>query len=352
MANPIIIIADTDEKYIAPLQYKFINDYFNNIDLEVITDKEYFDEYFSTPQNAEVLIVSEDLYQSSLKKHDIKNIFIMSEQMDDDATGDLNINRLYKYTSIREIFSEIVAKCAKELAAGAVEKKETQIVLVTSACGGVGKTTIAMAIADSLAEGYQRVLYINAAMMQNFQYLLNDDPPLNGTDVYAAINNPTENVYLDVKAEIRNETFDYLPEFKAALPSLGINYSIYTKIALSAKKSGDYDYIIIDSDSLFDDEKLNMLNMADKVIVVTTQSVNAVNATNHFVDNVNGINSEKYIFICNRFVKEKFNALIATEIVPKFTITEYITETEVNTYIKPSEMASNNVIRKVAFLIM
>lgn len=112
MANPIIIIADTDEKYIAPLQYKFINDYFNNIDLEVITDKEYFDEYFSTPQNAEVLIVSEDLYQSSLKKHDIKNIFIMSEQMDDDATGDLNINRLYKYTSIREIFSEIVAKCA------------------------------------------------------------------------------------------------------------------------------------------------------------------------------------------------------------------------------------------------
>ena len=118
------------------------------------------------------------------------------------------------------------------------------------------------------------------------------------------------------------------------------------------KSFGDYDYIIIDSDSLFDDEKLNMLNMADKVIVVTTQSVNAVNATNHFVDNVNGINSEKYIFICNRFVKEKFNALIATEIVPKFTITEYITETEVNTYIKPSEMASNNVIRKVAFLIM
>ncbi len=352
MANPKVIIADTDVNYIAPLQYKFINDYFNNIDLEIITEKEYFDSYFDTPQNAEVLIVSEDLYQPTIKRHDIKNIFVMSEQQDDGATGDLSINRLYKYTSIKEIFSEIVAKSSKELASGAVEKKETQIILVTSACGGVGKTTVAMGLAASLAEGYQRVLYINAAMMQNFQYMVKDTEPILGTSVYASLFNPTENIYLDLKPEIRNDGFDYLPEFKAALPSLGIDYSTFLKIALSAKKSGDYDFIIMDADSLFDDEKLNMMNAADKVIVVTDQSVNAVNATNRFAQNVNGINSEKYIFICNRFNKDSFNALLATEVVPKFTITEYITEMSTNTYVKPVEMATNNGVRKVAFLAM
>lgn len=352
MANPKVIIADTDINYIAPLQYKFINEYLDSIELEIITDKCYFDEYFSTPRNAEVLVVSEDLYNPSLKRHDIKNIFLMVEQMEEDSTGDLSVNRLYKYTSIVEIFSEIVAKSAKELATGAVEKKETQIILVTSACGGVGKTAVATSIAASLAEGYQRVLYINAAMMQNFQYLLKDDEPLSGTGVYATLLNPTENVYLDLKSNIRKGIFNYLPEFKAALPSLGVDYSIFFKIALSAKKSGDYDFIIIDTDSLFDDEKLNMMDAADKVIVVTDQSVNAVNATNRFVANVNGINSEKYIFICNRFNKDSFNALLATEVVPKFTITEYITEMSTNTYVKPEEMAANNGVRKVAFLIM
>ncbi len=352
MTNPKVIIADSDVNYIAPLQYKFINDYFNNIDLEIITDKQYFDEYFSVPRNAEVLIVSEEFFESSIKRHDIKNIFLMSEQLDDGSTGDLSINKMYKYTSIVEIFREITAKCAKELATGAVEQKETQIILITSACGGVGKTTVATSIAASLTEGYQRVLYINAAMLQNFQYLLKDDEPLSGTGVYAALLNPTENVYLDVKSGIRKGVFNYLPEFKAALPSLGVDYSVFLKIALSAKKSGDYDFIIIDADSLFDDEKLNMMDAADKVIVVTDQSVNAINATNRFVANVNGINSEKYIFICNRFNKDSFNALLATEVVPKFTITEYITEMSTNTYVKPEEMAANNGVRKVAFLTM
>ncbi|MBR5636700.1 MAG: AAA family ATPase [Pseudobutyrivibrio sp.] len=352
MANPKVIIADTDVNYIAPLQYKFVNDYFNNIDLEIITDMQYFNEYFSMPRNAEVLIVSEDLYDSSLKRHDIKNIFLMSEQMDDGATGDLSLNKLYKYTSIVEIFSEIVAKSAKELAAGAVEKKETQIILVTSACGGVGKTSVAMGIAASLAEGYQRVLYINASMLQNFQYLLDDEGPITGTDVYASLYNPTDNVYLDIKKEIRKNVFNYLPEFKAALPSIGIDYSVFLKIALSAKKNGEYDFIVIDADSAFDEEKLNMIDAADKVIVVTDQSVNSVSGTNHLASNINGINSEKYIFICNRFNKDMFNALIATEVVPKFSITEYITEISTNTFVKPSEMADNNGIRKVAFLAM
>lgn len=352
MANPKVIIADTDINYIAPLQYKFINDFFNNIDLEIITDRQYFSEYFSRPQSAEVLIVSEDLYDLSIKRHDIKNIFLMSEDMDDGATGDLSVTRLYKYTSIMEIFNQIVAKSARELAAGAVEKKETQIILVTSACGGVGKTTVAMGLAASLAENYQRVLYINASGMQNFQYLLEDEEPIQGTQVYSALYNPTDNVYLDIKSEIRKKAFDYLPEFKAALPSIGIDNSIFLKIAASAKNNRDYDFIIIDADSTFNEEKFNLMDGADKVIVVTDQSVNSVNGTNHFVSNVNGIHSEKYIFICNRFDKDSFNALLGTEVAPKFSVTEYISNIETNTFIKPEDVLAGGDIRKLAFLTM
>ena len=55
MARPKVIIADEDANYIVPLQFKFVTDFFNKIDLEIITDRAYFDDYFSKPQNAEIL---------------------------------------------------------------------------------------------------------------------------------------------------------------------------------------------------------------------------------------------------------------------------------------------------------
>ena len=45
MAKPRIIIADTNEKYIIPLQQKFVEDFFEKIDLEIITDRAFFEEF-------------------------------------------------------------------------------------------------------------------------------------------------------------------------------------------------------------------------------------------------------------------------------------------------------------------
>ena len=155
MARPKVIIADEDANYIVPLQFKFVTDFFNKIDLEIITDRAYFDDYFSKPQNAEILIVSEELYDSFLQRHNIQNIFVMMEQYDEGGTGELNVNQIFKYTSIKEIFNEIIGKSAGALNVAAVEKKETQIILVTSAAGGVGKTTVAMGVAACLVQNYK-----------------------------------------------------------------------------------------------------------------------------------------------------------------------------------------------------
>ena len=79
MSRPRVIIADEDRGYIIPLQLKFVKEYFNQIDLEIITDRQYFLELFSTPQKAEILILSDELYDSSLQKHNIGYIFVMSD---------------------------------------------------------------------------------------------------------------------------------------------------------------------------------------------------------------------------------------------------------------------------------
>lgn len=352
MAKPRVIIADEDVKYIVPLQFKFVTDFFNKIELEIISDRSYFEEFFSKPQNAEILIVSDELYDSSLQRHNIANMFVMMEQFEEGDTGDLNVNRLFKYTSIKEIFNEIVGKSADALNIAAVEKRETQIVLVTSAAGGVGKTTVAMGIAAYLAQNYKRVLYINASRLQCFQNMFDNVTSLISPEIYSKLMNPEENIYYEIKHVIRKELFSYLPAFKASLLSIGLEYSVFKTIILSAKQSDDYDYIVVDTENTFDEQFTQLLDLANKVILVTTQTEQSVYHTNLLVANVNGISSDKYAFVCNDFNSDEENAIIRPEMNMKFTIENYIEHSTTLNRKKISDYAKVQGIQKTALLVM
>ena len=51
-----MVIADAEEAYLAALQQKFIETFFDRIDLEIITEKPYFDFLFSAPQKMDILV--------------------------------------------------------------------------------------------------------------------------------------------------------------------------------------------------------------------------------------------------------------------------------------------------------
>ena len=352
MAKPRIIIADADLNYIIPLQLKFMEEFFNKVDLEIITDEEYFKNLFLEPQRADILIVSEDFYDSSLKKHNISNLFIMMEQYEEGKTDELNINRLFKYTSIKEIFSKITAKSARALNINEIVKKESQVVLVCSACGGVGKTTVSLGISASLTKNYKKVLYINAGRLQSFHRMLKNQSVISSADIYAKLVRGNENIYSDIKHVLRKEIFSYLPPFKAALMSLGLTYSIYEKIVTSAKKSNDYDYIVIDADTAFDEDNAKLLNISDKVIIVNEQTSSSIFATNILVDNINGTNSDKYIFVCNNFNKNEDNAIITSNMPLKFVVNEYIEHFDNYDQLSCEDLSKDTGIQKTAFLVI
>lgn len=352
MNKPRIIIADEDVNYIISLQLKFAKDFFEKVELEIITDKEYFDELFSKPQKADILIISEELYSQAMQRHNISHIFVMNEQYEEDQTADLNVNHIFKYTSIKEIFNEITGKSADVLKIDKPAKQETQVVLFYSASGGTGKTTVAMGVSASLTKNYKHVLYINAARLQVFQYMLENHSAITAADVYAKLAHAGENIYLDIKHVIRKELFSYLPPFKAALMSLGLNYSIFEKIIVSAKKSGDYDFIVVDADITFDEDKAALLNIADKVIVVVKQTLASVLATNILISNINGASADKYVFICNDFEKEEDNALISPNVALKFSVSDYIDHFNHYENMKPNDLSKESSVQKAAFLII
>lgn len=352
MARPRVIIADEDESYIVPLQFKFVTDFFNKIDLEVITDRAYFDDYFSKPQNAEILIVSDELYDSSLQRHNIQNIFVMMEQYDEGGTGDLNVTQLFKYTSIKEIFNEITGKSAGALNIAAVEKKDTQIIVFTSGYGGAGKTTISRNVALCLANNYKKVLYVNNGSLQSFQYEFNNSTKLVINDVRNKLYDSQNDLYIELKHLLRTEGFTYLPAFKTSLMSIGLSKDFFNHFVDAAKKSNEFDYIIVDLESVYDESMIRFFDSSEKVVIITEQKRSSIEATNELVTNISMNGNDKYVFVCNKFNKEKNNALIDSTQKMLFSISEYVDYID-DDLLKDIENSSKNMgMKKISFLLM
>ena len=139
---------------------------------------------------------------------------------------------------------------------------------------------------------------------------------------------------------------------RASLLSLGLEYSVYEKIALSAKNTGEYDFIVIDAENSFDENLTRLLDIADRVIIVTKQNANSVYYTNEFVANINGITNEKYTFVCNDFNKEEENAQIRPDVTLKFNVSDYVDHIRNYETKKISDYVSGPGIQKTAFLVL
>ena len=86
-----IVIADLDFDYIMPLQARLAKMYYNQVELEIITDKDYYKEFLSSPKSIDILLVSEELYDNSLNRHKIDNIFVLVENDDNDKSLNQNL---------------------------------------------------------------------------------------------------------------------------------------------------------------------------------------------------------------------------------------------------------------------
>lgn len=349
MGKPIVILADSDENYLSPLEVKFLEKLNDDIELEIITDSSYFNNHFSTPQSAEILVVNEQFYTSDLQKQNISNIYVLSESPDEGETEDLGVTKIFKYTNTQEIYNQIIATSKGFIHSQTNKTKETSVVVFYSAAGGVGKTTLSMSMCACLNKNFKKVLYINAQRINSFQFYL-DNAATAPNSIYTELANTDLTVFSRIKHIIRNEGFDYLPPFSAALSSLNMNFSIYEDLIKSAKSTKEYDVIVVDTDTTFDVAKASLIADADKVVIITTQSKASVNATNMLLKNMSCSDHEKYLFLCNKFDVNAFNALNDTNCKANFTVNEYVKCVENIDEMKLNDILNNADMQKLSFL--
>lgn len=356
MGKPRVIIADEDFNYIVPIQIHLVEELFDQIDLEIITDKNYFAELFKSPQEADLLIISDVLFSEELDKHAIKHGFILSESpvTEEQYASDRFVS-IYKYTNVKEIFSVIHGEAG--IAVPTVSSSDgTKVVLVTAAAGGVGKTTVAFGIASSLSNHFKKVLYINVDYLQTFQSLMSNGTPIMDSKVYAEFSRSTTNsqggFFRSLKHLIRRENFFYIPPFKGALLSIGLEHSIWVTLVREAKESGEFDYIVIDADISLNQDKIDLIDMADRIVLVTTQFKAAVYALNQLLENIELPNDEKITFICNQFDPRLENALLDQSFAQNIFVDGYVEKMDNYWEERQSKFSEDLEIQKIAMSLI
>lgn len=302
-----MVIMITDENYLIPLEMKMAFSFSDVVSIEIISSKEYFGDFFSKPQTIDVLVIEEEYYDSSLYRHNIKKIVVLSETVSYPTEVNSGVIHLFKYSNIKVLLDQIVPKDWGETGDNF---KKTRLITVLSAVGGSGCSSVALGLSLYLAQCYKRVLYLNAEEMQNFGYYISHHSPLPLS--VANLFKQTSTLYSELKSYIVSSRFDYLPQIQVSRESLGISRTAYSDLAKQAVLSGDYDYVVLELGTTYVIDEFVSLDYSDKSIIVTNQDEYSAYKTDMFFDVIHCKNSDKVIFACNRFDTEQENVYSST----------------------------------------
>jgi len=304
MKKRLIVLADRDEDYLLPIQLKLIEVFKDNCEILLITDNEYFVEYFSMPREVDILLVNEAFYSAELHKHSIHHIFILTEN-ESLPKSDSSEIWLYKYSGMEQMYQNMIKYGNLAPLILDSQSNEVKVVTVFSPAGGSGKTTISTSISQILANHRYKVLYISLESIQT-NYLRVEDA-LSSDFVNGMLMQASDLADL-IENEVNKSMFDSLhptPQVPALI-ELGTEHYLFLIERL--KQDSKYNYIVVDGGGTLDVSICKLMSLSEKVIVVTRQDEISALKLNTFLDNVDcSDDTDRFIFVCNHYEDYKKN---------------------------------------------
>jgi pilus assembly protein CpaE len=186
----------------------------------------------------------------------------------------------------------------------AAPSAEGKVITVFSAKGGVGCSTIAVNLAIALQQNAaSKVIIIDASLQfGDVGVLLNLYASRTIADLAAHVDELDDELINDVFLPHSSGVKALLapPDPQTADAMMPKAPTLLTDVLERLRKM--FDIIIIDTSSVLDDVVLNVLDVSDKIIVVTTPEIPSIKDAKHFfeVTEALGYERERIIFVLNK----------------------------------------------------
>lgn len=265
-----IAIADTNEIYANRLFEALGRQ--DNLFLSVFTDKERFEREISSTRY-DIILFDYSMYSSDNLFKGAKLAVVLYDE-DNEPTRIISekYRTVKKYQRGSSIYKEVIGIYSEYVSDSAFlgrSKESCLIISVFSPIGGVGKTSAALAVANSLANKGRNVMYLNLEPFASYGAYLELKGGKGMGEVFAALDgNGSFDLKLKSLMKKTPQGVMYFEKFENLLDIYEITGEEVEKLIQMIGKIAIADYLIVDTGSDFNTINRSIMDISDKILLV------------------------------------------------------------------------------------
>jgi len=358
MAKINIVIADSDELYLNHLT-NYLIEHMNTFEVCSFTTKESLIKYVGDKSNKiDIIAFTEDLMDGTISMANAPAKILLS----DGTFTELEFETVNKFQKAEKFINDILMIYAEKtgrVEAVSLGDKDTKIVGFFSPVGGSGKTTLALATAYALGCQGKRVFYLNAERINSTAGVLNLAGEGSLSDLYLTVKTRGANIGLRIianKFTDMNTNISYINPSESSLEINEITLDEFKKLLKEFEQLGEFDVVVVDFDSEFDKEKIELLSCMDRIIVPFTSDTLSLAKLGLFIkelgmyDELRSI-ADKSVFVLNKSNAQSTAALQSSGALGNCEVRANIGITPVFADLKNLLHSGNTVLQVMARVI-
>lgn len=312
MAKLNLVIADMDGKYMRGLSNYISTNHSSAFRVNCFTKPDPLIRHLEQEPYTDVLLISPDFYDIALKYPRIQLKGILSMGFLCQEYPDFQM--LYKYNTGEKLLAEVVylySKLNPSTSRLSSNSKNSELIGVYSTVGGAGKTTIASALSMECAERGMASFYMNFESIQSTGMFFNINGKRNLSYIYYYLKEKRKNLSFlmeGIKSTDSDNGVQYFIPAESPLEYEELDSDEMKQLIWGIKEMGCYDFVFIDMSSTFDMKNYKILEMCDRIIMVTLQGPIALHKNKIFYNELVKLSdtdkdsvSDKIITVINRY---------------------------------------------------
>ena len=264
-----VVLATQDELYCERIEEYILETKFP-IELEVITDKEYFAFFSGQEKDGIVLVSSEFMDFATADFFQKQNVFILGK-----ATGqETKLKYINPYQKTDTFLREVLLKYSEitgEIAFLSKKQREGRMISFYSPVGGCGKTTLALALASSLASQGKKVFYLNLDPFLEINSFMGEEEKGGFSNVLLSLKQNINNQSLmaisrNIKTEKKTKVF-YFSDLENPCDLFEVGEEELRVFLNQMLQINQIDLLIIDLESSLTAQTKAVLELSDMIFI-------------------------------------------------------------------------------------
>lgn len=299
-----LIIADHNEAYVDKLMDFLSLEYKHRFILSAFTDDEALKDFLLKAEQVELLLISPEMITSTqICIENIPVVYLIEGKPDSSLSKYPQISKIQSgHTLVKEIIDAYAHLYPESLLSNA-SSEGTQIVAVYSPIGGIGKTSIAVAMSIKASENGKRTLYLNLEHISSMDiyFECKTQNSLSKLMYYFTEKNPNIAYRIESICAIDPKTkVNYFSPVKSLVDLNELSDQALLSLILNLKNHGNFDLIVLDLPSELTENRVKILSIISKLVVVGGYRPNEISKMNRFNNEVSIIESRYKIDLKSR----------------------------------------------------